>query len=138
MVCILVPTDGSTQAESALRKAFEMFPDARIAVLHVTQVTSLRKGDTESAAELASRESKEILASAEEIAGDHGREIDTVAREGHAAKTIVSYAEENEVDHIVIGSIGRSGVRRVLLGSVAETVVRRAPCAVTIVREEGS
>lgn len=136
MAHVLVPIDGSAQAESALRKAFEIFPDARITALHIKQVTSLPKDDTESAVEQASRESDEILASAEETAASHEREIDTVAREGHAAKTIVSYAEENEVDHIVMGSIGRSGVRRVLLGSVAETVVRRAPCAVTIVRGE--
>jgi nucleotide-binding universal stress UspA family protein len=56
-------------------------------------------------------------------------------KEGHAAKTIVRYAEENDVDHIVMGSTGRSGISRVLLGSVAESVTRRAPCSVVIVRE---
>jgi nucleotide-binding universal stress UspA family protein len=43
-------------------------------------------------------------------------------------------AEDHDVDGIVMGSHGRSGISRVLLGSVAETAVRRAPCPVTIVR----
>jgi len=46
----------------------------------------------------------------------------------------VEYAEESDVDHIVIGSHGRSGVSRILLGSVAESVVRRADMPVTVVR----
>ncbi|MFW6265865.1 MAG: universal stress protein, partial [Halanaeroarchaeum sp.] len=44
------------------------------------------------------------------------------------------YVEETDVDHVVIGSHGRSGVGRILLGSVAERVVRRSPTPVTVVR----
>jgi len=44
------------------------------------------------------------------------------------------YAEDLDVDHIVMDSHGRSGASRVLLGSVAETVTRRSPVSVTIVR----
>ncbi|GAB7020902.1 hypothetical protein JCM18750_37640 [Halostagnicola bangensis] len=43
-------------------------------------------------------------------------------------------ADSPRVDHIVIGSHGRSGPSRVLLGSVTERVARRAPVPVTIVR----
>ena len=54
--------------------------------------------------------------------------------DGKPAREIVSYAEKGDVDHIVMGSRGRSGLSRLLLGSVAETVVRRAPTPVTVVR----
>jgi nucleotide-binding universal stress UspA family protein len=47
---------------------------------------------------------------------------------------IVTYADENDVDHVVLGSHGRKGLTRVLLGSVAEAVVRRSPVPVTVVR----
>jgi nucleotide-binding universal stress UspA family protein len=53
---------------------------------------------------------------------------------GDAAREIVDYAEANEIDQIVIGNHGRSGVSRVLLGSVGEKVVRRASMPVTVVR----
>lgn len=133
---ILVPTDGSSQAEAALKHAFEMFPDAQIHVLNVVQVTSLSEDETESAVSLAEQQSTEVLQAATKIAADLGREIETHAGEGHAAKTIVSYAEDNDIEHIVMGTTGRSGIQRLLVGSVAESVVRRAPCSVTVTRGE--
>ena len=135
MVRILVPHDGSAEAESALEEALDLFSDEEIHVLHVLQVTRLPKDETESAFGLAASEADDILDGAEEIAADHGQQIVTEALEGNAAKTILSYAEDNDVDHIVMGSTGRSGIRRILLGSVAEAVIRRAPCSVTVVRE---
>jgi nucleotide-binding universal stress UspA family protein len=60
-----------------------------------------------------------------------------VHRRGAAAgEVITSYAEEEAVDLIVMGTHGRRGLRRLALGSVAEEVVREAPCAVMTVREE--
>jgi nucleotide-binding universal stress UspA family protein len=53
---------------------------------------------------------------------------------GQAARTINEFVENNDVDHVVIGSHGREGVSRVLLGSVSEKVARRSTVPVTIVR----
>lgn len=131
---VLVPLDGSSRSEAALKKAFEMFPNARIHALSVIQIKSIPDDGIEAAAERAARESDEILETAAEIAAENDREIESEAVEGNAAKTIVAYAEENDIEHIVMGSTGRSGFRRLLLGSVAESVVRRAPCSVTITR----
>jgi nucleotide-binding universal stress UspA family protein len=50
------------------------------------------------------------------------------------ADTIVSYAESNHADLIVISSHGRSGIGRWLHGSVAEKVLRGANCATMIIR----
>jgi nucleotide-binding universal stress UspA family protein len=47
---------------------------------------------------------------------------------------IIRYAREQEIDLIVIGSHGRSGLSHVLMGSVAERVVRKAGCPVLAVR----
>jgi len=58
-----------------------------------------------------------------------------VQEEGAVPGTnILSYAEENTADLIVMGTHGRRGVDRMLLGSVAEEVVRQAPCPVCTVR----
>lgn len=48
---------------------------------------------------------------------------------------ILAYAEEHDVDLIVMGTHGRRGADRLLAGSVAEAVVREAPCPVLTVRE---
>jgi len=54
---------------------------------------------------------------------------------GHPAEKLVSYAEANRIDHIVVGHRGRSLFERWLLGSVARQVIAYAHCAVTVVRQ---
>lgn len=133
---VLVPLDGSPLSDAALEAALEQFPDAEIHGLHVLQIRELPTNDTESAYDMALDDAAGILETAEETAAEHGQELRTETIEGHAARTIVDYAEENDIDHIVMGSTGRSGIKRVLLGSVAETVIRRSPCSVTVIRNE--
>ena len=47
---------------------------------------------------------------------------------------IVDYAENNNIDLLVIGTRGRSGVRRLLLGSIASGVVTYAHCPVLVIK----
>jgi nucleotide-binding universal stress UspA family protein len=49
------------------------------------------------------------------------------------ASTIVDYARNNRIDHIIMGARGNTPLRR-LLGSVSAKVVAEAPCTVTVVR----
>jgi universal stress protein A len=53
-----------------------------------------------------------------------------VIEPGSPTTRIVEYAEENDVDMIVMGTHGRTGLGRVLMGSIAEAVVRKAECPV--------
>ena len=46
------------------------------------------------------------------------------------ALAIARYAQRHEVDLIVMGTHGRTGLRRMLIGSIAEKTTRIAPCAV--------
>jgi universal stress protein A len=55
-------------------------------------------------------------------------------RFGTPAVMIVDFANEHDVDLIVMGTHGRTGVRRVVMGSVAEAVVRRAKCPVLAIK----
>lgn len=61
-------------------------------------------------------------------------DLTAVTEFGRPARTIVEYVEDHDVDHVVVGSHGRSGLSRTLLGSVAERVVRRSSVPVTVVR----
>jgi len=56
------------------------------------------------------------------------------ARTGYPPTVIESYAEEQDIDLIVLSTQGRTGLDRFLMGSVTEHVVRRAPQPVFIVR----
>jgi nucleotide-binding universal stress UspA family protein len=53
---------------------------------------------------------------------------------GSPGPTIISYANENNVDLIAIASHGHSGLRNVLLGSVAEYVVRESGLPIMMIR----
>lgn len=50
---------------------------------------------------------------------------------------IVRYARANNIDLIILGTHGRTGLRHVFMGSVAENVVRHANCPVLTVRPTG-
>jgi nucleotide-binding universal stress UspA family protein len=141
MASILVPIDGSPQADKALEHALEEFESDDITVLNV--IDPIEAGYTAQAtvpgySEEWFEQSKDaadaLFEDAQAIADEHGIDLDTATEVGRPSPTIVDYAENQDFDHIVMGSHGRSGVTRILLGSVAENVVRRSPMPVTIVR----
>ena len=57
-----------------------------------------------------------------------------IEAETSAASTIVDYAESKNVDLLVIGSKGRTGLKKMLVGSTASEVVKYAHCPVLVVR----
>jgi len=59
----------------------------------------------------------------------------TVMTSGTPAHAILAYAKAAEIDLIVVGTHGRTGLTHLLMGSVAEHVVRSAPCPVLTVRQ---
>jgi nucleotide-binding universal stress UspA family protein len=60
--------------------------------------------------------------------------VNHVFLEGDPASEIVQYARDANIDQIVMGTHGRTGVERLLMGSVAEKVMRDAPCSVMVVK----
>ncbi|WIV66707.1 universal stress protein [Natrialbaceae archaeon AArc-T1-2] len=136
---VLVAYDGSQPAQKAVEHAVNEYGNEELTLLRVIEMAG---GSTGAGINLVQEKLKE---SREEQAADLTDELvellteedvdyrtETVA--GDPAREIVRFAEENDVDHVVVGSHGREGVSRVLLGSIAETVVRRAPTSVTVVR----
>lgn len=140
---VLVPIDDSERSTEALEYALETHSDATITAIHVidprkfyaaTGIEGSITADYERIEENYERQAEALLEEARETAADRGVELETEWVTGAVARSIVDYADEHDVDAIVMGSHGRSGASRVLLGSVAESVTRRSPVPVTIVR----
>ncbi len=55
---------------------------------------------------------------------------------GHPFEVILQMAQTKQVNLIVLGSHGRTGLRRLLLGSTAERVIGQAPCPVLVVKKK--
>ncbi|MFB6201805.1 MAG: universal stress protein [Halorhabdus sp.] len=138
---ILVPIDGSEQARQACEFAMDEFPDADLTLLHVINpadagysVQASIPTFSEEWYERQKQQARERFDEIESEARKRGIDVDSVIEVGKPTHVIIEHAEENDVDQIVMGSHGRSGVSRILLGSVAETVVRRSPVPVTVIR----
>jgi len=137
---VLVPLDGSPLSEAALAHALSVF-DCPITVLNV--VTPIDASMSESGVierddrEAEAREhADEVIDEAEQRATEYDQPIETVVEEGDPAETIVDYADEHDVDQVVMGGHGgdASDLTQRLLGTVATAVVREAPVTVTVVR----
>jgi nucleotide-binding universal stress UspA family protein len=137
---VLIAFDGSPLSGRALTYAIENFAEATLTTIYVINpfdsvldVEASSLPVAEDWYEDAQERAVEIQRSAKDLAEDHGTEIDTVTEVDRPARAILEYADDNDIDQIVMGSHGRSGFDRVLLGSVAETVTRRARIPVTII-----
>ena len=66
----------------------------------------------------------------------NGMKVETLVLSGRPAHIITEFAGKNNVDMIVVGSQGKSGLERLLLGSVAESIIRMADCMVLVVKRK--
>lgn len=134
---VLVALDNSNPAEQALSFALSHFPESELIVFHAlslqeeTTKFQLESGTSmTSVDELEAERREEIEQVIERVRSEsdgYDQRLTVEVKAGSPARQIVSYAEEQDVDHIVIGNHGRTGASRILLGSVAEKVIRRAP-----------
>lgn len=140
---VLLAVDDSEQSRKALEYVGSQHADDVVTALHVIAPAEASAfGDAEGGKALAYEEvqqqrresSEELLETTRERAQTLGLDISTAIETGDVEQELVAYAEDHDVDQIVIGSHGRTGASRVLLGSVAEKVARRSPVPVTIVR----
>jgi nucleotide-binding universal stress UspA family protein len=135
---ILACIDFSPQSTRALRETAEYarVNGSKVTLLHVRDPRSFVP--PEAILEPAPREEKgKCEAELAELRDEHlsGIDVDLAVIEDHAAaRAICDYAEEHDVDLIVVGSHGRGAMERWLIGTVAERVVRHAKVNVYVVR----
>lgn len=140
---ILIPTDFSKYAEAALpyAKAFAEKFGAELFLLHVVQDLAVFMPDMITGTAPVMPDFQQLTgavhAAFERVIKDHGLgplSVHGEVREGVAFYEIVRFAQEANIDLIIMSTHGRTGLAHVLLGSVAEKVVRKAPCPVLTVR----
>ncbi|MBX0296140.1 universal stress protein [Haloarcula nitratireducens] len=136
---ILVPTDGSEGAEAAISPAIDVGNtyDARLHALSVIDTMALgldvRSAGMLDALEESARSAVETIEKQATQASVSG--VETAIEHGNPYRGIRAYVEEHDIDLVVMGTQGRSGIERYLLGSVAEKTVRTSPVPVMTVRQ---
>lgn len=123
---ILLANDGSEHAFSAINliKELPLSPDSCI---HVLSVLLPRFSPEHDILEHVLEKSKEILS-------DRKLRVKTEFILGYPQEIIIEYAEEHDLDLIVLGAKGLRATLGILLGGVAQQVVEYSSCPVLVVR----
>jgi len=127
---ILLPTDGSKTATTAATHAIQLavMTDATLHVVHAVDLTIIA-GEYGSGKVLDSLETagQQAVDTVIERATDAGvQSVEASILSGSPSRAIADYAADRDVDLVVMGTHGRSGLERFLIGSVTEKVVRLA------------
>ncbi|MFD1586920.1 universal stress protein [Halorientalis brevis] len=134
---ILIPTDASPGAEEAISEAIELaaLTDATVHALYVVDTTNyptLPDGKWATVEEALEGEGKRAVDAIADRAADAGLDAVTAVETGTPHKEILDYAETNDVDLVVMGTHGQTGIDKVLLGSVTENVLRESDQSVLV------
>ena len=141
---VLVPVDGSKHSSEGIKVASHYAKTKAARIYLITVIPSIADIDLELSAserdrllESMKKRGEELLAKSSDLMKSHGvSAVNTVlATAPSPAQEIVSFAEKEKIDLIVIGSRGRGANARFHLGSVAANVVRHSSSCVYVVRE---
>ncbi len=139
---ILVARDFSSVSDRAFRYGLEVAArtGATLHVFHAEVLHDLDPGGDDHPSPAADVDAfREQLRETGTVSAemlDNVSIVEAVRRDVAVGPALLNYAEDEDVDLIVLGTHGRRGPSRVLLGSVAEEVVRRARQPVITVRGE--
>lgn len=128
---ILFPTDFSRSSDAGLEHATVLAREAgaTLLIVHVEEPPAAYGGDLYYG--LLEPDTSELWRMLREVKpSDLAVPFEHQLVQGNPAGEIVRLAEKEQVEMIVMGTHGRTGLRRLLMGSVAEAVVRRATCPV--------
>jgi nucleotide-binding universal stress UspA family protein len=140
---ILVPIDGSECSLNAAKYAIKVAKDenAELFCIHVIAGVPYGYASSPPAIDQYFKDIEEKAQSwfgkVRDMAKNEGipeLKTETFADVKSVIGSIIDYATSRDVDLIVIGTRGRTGLKRFLMGSVANGVVQHAHCPVLLVR----
>ena len=138
---ILIATDGSKNVQNAVDLGIEIAKatGAKVYAAMVVpshSLTSYMKShmeEWEAPYDTIRQVANKAIEYAMDKAKMEGVEATGVILEGHPPEQITAYAQGNDMDLIVMGTLGRTGIDRFLIGSVAENVIRHSKVKVLVV-----
>jgi nucleotide-binding universal stress UspA family protein len=141
---IMVATDGSQLARKAVDSAILIAKqnEAKLYAVHVIDLQAYYSSipfsiDAEwmkVMEEHLRTQGKEAIAYVENAGRTANILVESANLEGNPADEIVNFAEKHDIDLIVMGSLGKTGIQGFLLGSVTENVIRHSKKSVFIMR----
>lgn len=135
---ILVPTDGSEGANKALKHAEELAKTYG-AELHILYVADVRTDISQTTTAMMKETMQEIgEEKVEDAVSEVSSEVDisSTVELGIPHSEIDKYVDDRDIDLVVMGTHGRSGLDRLLIGSVTEKVIRTVSVPVMTVPVE--
>ncbi len=131
----LVPTDGSDGAHTALEHAIALAEPIG-AVVHVITVVDSAANSFAFGVDEVDELNRAAQRIVDELIDTYdGRDVAIrgTVRRGRPLRQILAYADEEEIDLIVVGRTGANGTARSLLGSTADRLIRSSSIPVTVV-----
>lgn len=144
---ILVPLDGSAEAETALALAEQLAAAQQAQLVLLRAVEPFTWADTEggpvldtypSLLEQAMNDAEASLAERARDLESRGRRTEHAVLMGQPAATILDYETDHHPDLVVMATHGRSGLARFAMGSVTDRVVREGGAPVLVIRRSSS
>jgi len=140
---ILVPCDFSEQAINAFQLAIDLSERSKreVHLLHVVELPVMHDSMLMPTLAFEATLLKELGDNAEaqfaKIKSEYASDIPVITKVvfGSTSMMILDYITEAEIELVVMGTKGASGLRELVIGSNAEKIVRRSPCPVITVRK---
>lgn len=134
---VVVATDFSDSAMFALRQAAEWFGGAQLTLFHAYSPPGARMGDSSVSSEswhssVVQQCDSHLIEAA--LPESIGATLHRVLEKGSPEILLSDYVASADVDLVVLGSHGRSGLARALLGSTAESLLHALDCDTLVVR----
>ncbi|MFA5267543.1 MAG: universal stress protein [Methanoregula sp.] len=137
---ILVAIDGSDASQRAFIRAVEEAKvwNARLHVIYIVETGLFSSLPADNTVEIMYRvletEGNTVLEKAKKYATDNGVTVITHMKQGHAGSEVVSLAEKEIIDLIMVGSHGKSQADRLFIGSVSTYIVSHSKVTTMVVR----
>lgn len=137
---LLLSADGSVLCEGAVREAINLAKTcgSKLYIISVAEVPEFPEFiATPSMAEKLEADTKRYLESLKEKAEKEGVSCEILVRSGvEPYQYIVDEAAKNNVEIIIMGRRGRTGLQRLMMGSVTAKVIGHAPCKFLVVPKD--
>jgi nucleotide-binding universal stress UspA family protein len=143
---IMIATDGSDCSRLATDKGIELarLSGGMVYAVHVVSTAYLSPMDGdyfmgmnpywESIHEALIKQGQQVVDYIKSLGEMKGINVESVLLEGNPSDELIRYAEEEKMDVVIMGTLGRTGLDRLLLGSVAGNLVRHSKVPVMVVR----